>query len=635
MESPSFASTPPWGKALLAAALSLVMAAAAQPSSAGDPIRFGKSYEDLKPGQRRLIDDWVARFNRTMDRDQGPETVYDSAPVSVRSTFEAVTHALMTTPLTGTDGRPMGTALDLIARLDSVHGKIRRSRGDLQFRIYVTLKPGALEKLAASKEFARHADNTIYHKGYPINYRQRGGVPSIQISIARNGREADIDVDYRSSRFPSALINGHLTASNSDVRAGNNYDRHVGRWQGLANWWRSLFGLPAKDVPAVDIGEEQLQLAALPRERYARIEEAVADFLKVWLLEQDPLEAMGYFSPRSEDCVVLKRGGDADRGMVRYEILRSLMSANDAVGKPETLKDVLSGVHITQEGLRVVRQPHHAQFVIFEAPDDLAYDFDCGNRLRPEDAGKRPPRRYGKYYAAVFRVHAPDRVGETLLTLWTREKGYWRLVSFELEPGGSRLSFGKRPQEEPSAAAPPREAVAAPAGFLKANHDHLESWLVRRDVKKAIRYFSPAAAACYELLRSPEDPEAKNAREALDYTAAAMAKLVSYLAPAERLEDVIIGVEFYHPELRPVRNPHPDAYALAAVPDHLGEGLRCARRASGEEFSEDPAARPRYGRYYATSFRLRNIPGQPAVFRALWTTQEGKWRIVAYDVVTH
>ena len=33
-----------------------------------------------------------------------------------------------------------------------------------------------------------------------------------------------------------------LTASNSDVRAGDNYQNHTKRWSGLVNWWTKLFG---------------------------------------------------------------------------------------------------------------------------------------------------------------------------------------------------------------------------------------------------------------------------------------------------------------------------------------------------------------------------------------------------------
>ena len=93
--------------------------------------------------------------------------------------------------------------------------------GDRQFRMYVRLMPNAREMLERSREFKRGVDNSIYHKGYPLNYREQRGTPSIQFSIALDGRQADIDVDYRSSMFPVGLLNGHLSSANSDVRAGN------------------------------------------------------------------------------------------------------------------------------------------------------------------------------------------------------------------------------------------------------------------------------------------------------------------------------------------------------------------------------------------------------------------------------
>jgi hypothetical protein len=110
----------------------------------------------------------------------------------------------------------------------------------------VYLRSNALQSLYAAREFQRQHDNTVYHVGYPINFRQLGGPPSIQFSVANTGQRADIDVDYRSSAKLKALFDGHLTAANSDVRAGNNAQTHNSRWNGLANWWQillvSLFG---------------------------------------------------------------------------------------------------------------------------------------------------------------------------------------------------------------------------------------------------------------------------------------------------------------------------------------------------------------------------------------------------------
>jgi hypothetical protein len=103
------------------------------------------------------------------------------------------------------------------------------------------MKPSAFEFLSSSQEFFREKDNVTYHKGFPICFRLKNGPPSIQFSISRDKKLSDIDVDYRSTKFPQALVNGHLTAANSDVRAGNNLGRHDSRLAGLNGWWRDLF----------------------------------------------------------------------------------------------------------------------------------------------------------------------------------------------------------------------------------------------------------------------------------------------------------------------------------------------------------------------------------------------------------
>lgn len=208
--------------------LAVVFAEAQQPTS------FGGDFAALAPQKQRLIANWVERFNQVTGQDADVEAFYDDlVKLSTKTTFDAVTHALMTSTLTDASGTTLGTALDLIDTLETVKGKIKGASGDQQFRIYVTLKADAVETLERSREFNRGSDNTVFHKGYPTNYRQQGGVPSIQISIARDERRADVDVDYRSSSFPLALFNGHLSASNSDVRAGNNDERHNGRWAAI------------------------------------------------------------------------------------------------------------------------------------------------------------------------------------------------------------------------------------------------------------------------------------------------------------------------------------------------------------------------------------------------------------------
>src|SRR5262245_46382926 len=190
---------------------------------------FHGTYEELSPAQKKLIDEWYAEYNQ-MTHDNSQPTDYNQFSMSTRTTFEAVTHALMTTQLTDKSGKSMGTALDLVESIEAINGKVPRARGDLQFRLYVLRTHDALASPKASGEFFRDRDNTVYHHGYPLNYRQDGGAPSIQLSVAKDTRHADIDVDYRSAKFPAALVNGHLTAANSDVRAGGNPQQPIQHW---------------------------------------------------------------------------------------------------------------------------------------------------------------------------------------------------------------------------------------------------------------------------------------------------------------------------------------------------------------------------------------------------------------------
>jgi hypothetical protein len=272
-----------------------------QPAGA-EPRSFGGTFKTLQPAQQQLIAAWVRRFNSTTKQNLDAEKAYDAARLSVRTTFDAVTHALMNTKLISKDGQPLGTALDIIEVLDDIAGDEPGTRGDRQFRVYAYLKPNAQMTLEASQQFVREKDNSHYHMGFPICYRLLGGPPSIQYSLSRDGKRADIDVDYRSSSFPAALVNGHLSSSNSDVRAGENLEKHDGRWSGLEGWWQNLFGMFNPSGKTKNPPETYRETAIPPNPRVSEkegLDKAVHDFLSSWLLEQKPHLAAAYFSKRS------------------------------------------------------------------------------------------------------------------------------------------------------------------------------------------------------------------------------------------------------------------------------------------------------------------------------------------------
>lgn len=194
------------------------------------------SYAELMPQQKKLFNDFVQKYSKIFGTKISAEQSYEDSPVSVRTTFYAVTHALLISKLTDENGKSLGSALDVIDSLETIKGKVKGEGGDVQFRIYVVFKPDAYDTLKKSEQYKRTRDNSIYHKGYLISFRQGGGTPSTQVSMSRDKRRGDIDVDYRSSDFPKALFNGHLTAANSDARQGKNYPTHIERWAGLDDW---------------------------------------------------------------------------------------------------------------------------------------------------------------------------------------------------------------------------------------------------------------------------------------------------------------------------------------------------------------------------------------------------------------
>ena len=423
-------------------AAACITASAQQPP----PLRFGGAYSGLDARRQALVDGWVARFVKTTGQRLDPEPFYDELlSVSTKTTFDAVTHALMTIQLTDAQGASLGDALALVERVESVRGEVTGTASDRQFRLYARLSPDAVTTLKKSQQFKRSQDNAVFHQGYPTNYREQGGIPSVQISIGLDGRRADIDVDYRSPTFPVGLFNGHLTSSNSDVRAGNNYDRHLDKWTGFQNWWRSFFGVRQENAPEA-AASSAMALPKTPRIGRKPIDVTVNDFLQAWLVERDVVAAMGYISERAYACLSQDSDNpaDFDRGMAPFQLMVNLKSANDALGPRTSLNGLTVGTRLTMPGLRAVRQPHHAQFVIYSVPDDVASALDCESRLTLANPA-RVARVYGNYFGVTFYIDG--RTDFPVALLWAQDDGYWKIVSWKVgatycHRAGSRTGSG-------------------------------------------------------------------------------------------------------------------------------------------------------------------------------------------------
>src|SRR5262249_14001989 len=163
-----------------------------------------------------------------------PEDRFRALTPSEQTTYDAITHALMRSNLTDDEGRPLGRALDLVTGLDRIAGQQAGRSGDLQFRLYVRLRPDARETLERSRELAPHPETPAYHAGSPHSSRL-GPTPSIHFSLAEDGLSADTDADSRTRKVPKSLFNAHLPASTSDVRAGDTALQPPRRWNGFVD----------------------------------------------------------------------------------------------------------------------------------------------------------------------------------------------------------------------------------------------------------------------------------------------------------------------------------------------------------------------------------------------------------------
>ena len=604
-------------------AIALVEVIGAQ--SAPQPL--GGDYASLDARRQELIADWVGRFNDVTGQKSTPGPFYDSqVRVSARTTFDAVTNALIRTSLTDASGQPLGNALDLIERVQSARGRIAGAAGDQQFRLYVQLKPSAITTLTRSREFKRADDNTVFHHGYPINYRQEGGAPSIQISIALDHVRADIDVDYRSSGFPSALFNGHLSASNSDVRAGNNYDRHANRWTGFQNWWRNVFGLRSQaDDDAQD--ERPGALPVAPRAGRKNIDAMMHDFLTAWLVDGDTLGAFSYFSERSYACMTEDRddGSAIDRGTAPFALIVALKRAHEALGLRTSLDGVAVGVRLAMPALKLVTQPYHSRFVIYSIPDDVAASFDCESRQTPGDA-RKARREYGKYFGATFYIDVPGGKDHSLALLWAQQAGYWKIVSWQAEPEGDD---GPR-LHEPPGVKPTVTRSRADATLVDAARGFLDSWLMRKDYDAAFRYLSPAAYACYDLVRGAGQPAAASLDDAGRRIRIGLERSGTEIGKSRNLDELMESVEPIHPAVRVLDHRYSNAFTLTSLPDAIADASSCAARARGDRAIGD--APLQYGQAFGLNLRFRTQSGEAPVLRLLWSKEAGGWRITGYDV---
>src|SRR6516164_2214363 len=595
---------------------------------ASSPQSFGESYATLLPEQKRLVDDFVRRYNQTTGINIVPEQAYNGARISVRTTFDAVTHALVSTKLTNEKGQSLGRAIDLVDALDQVLGEEARAGGDRQFRMYAYLKPNAIDILSSSREFFHDKDNTVYHKGFPICYRLKNGPPSIQFSITRDKRMSDIDVDYRSSTFPKALFDGHLTAGNSDVRAGGNLATHDNRWEGLNGWWRQVFGFslgssakPSKDAttgraPAIPVN---------PRLTADQgIDASVHDFLTSWVGSRQPENAIAYLSPLSYPC--LERARNKQKpippGVVRFNTMVAMDRFNASLGKATSVEDVFEAATNWKPDLKAEKNSYPAEFRLVEVPSDMAQYQECVQPPAEEDGKDK-----GKFYSAALRGKQGDGRDKVMSLLWTKEGKYWKIIAIRIDDGSDADITPKTV----TAASPVPEAepdtIAGDPNAVKDITSFYQSWAGKRDPAGAVRYVSERS---YQCLAAPSGAE-KGMKPA-DRIQKALTNALARVPHGANLCDMMSSVQPVNVLVRPVEQTNSNTFAVMAVPDQMADSFLCQSRQLPEKTPELKPRDAKYGTYYLSASRLNYGEEKSPALLLLWTNEKDLWKVVAWAV---
>ncbi len=571
---------------------------------------------------------WAAEYQKIIKRPVDPETAFNHLSLSARTTFDAITHALLSTKLTDQNGgKSLGTAFDLLDMVESVNGQVAGARGDHQYRIYVQLKPDALQKLYASKEFMRTNDNTVFHIGYPVNFRLLGGDPSIQFSVARTGRRADIDVDYRSSHGPKALVNGHLTSANSDVRAGKNYYGHVERWNGLSEWWLALFQqkTPAPDRLPDELAE--LEADAASKKSPPAVEDTVHDFFQTWLIDRNATEAVKYFSISSFACISeYEHGSTVDTPLVRVRILQHMAETNKHLGNVPNLAKAMRPAKLEAPHSQPATYNRTGEFGLESLRDDAVAGLDCRARFRVVLAERleRPQGNYNDDYAASVELTYPDGRTEFLTQVWRKEEGTWKIFAWSLED-----PFKHHPDALPRII--PKSEVktakdTAPADVSTITNRFMETWLLKRDFVSVAGYFASESRPC--LIAMQREYATKTVNDWLRFVAEEAGK-------GSSLSQLSDPAEHGHEGLVDLKHPMATAYTIASMSDDLGVMNACPSDGKPRQVMETPVAiKPLFqAGYYMTAFRLKSALSHGAVFKFIWAKRGSEWQIVSYYTI--
>jgi hypothetical protein len=161
------------------------------------------------------------------------------------------------------------------------------------------------------------------------------------------------------------------------------------------------------------------------------VADAVQEFLTDWLIRRNFIEAQAFLAadvlPCIADSLDLEPNLPAER--LRQASLRLLERAAKDWGTPRSLTEAMDPVIPWSPMTRIVKHANEQDFTIIEAPTELGVQYECG-ATPPRQFTPGAPPQYGVYYGAVLRVVQEGQRGGTVVLVWRRIEGVWRLVAY-------------------------------------------------------------------------------------------------------------------------------------------------------------------------------------------------------------
>jgi len=113
----------------------------------------------------------------------------------------------------------------------------------------------------------------------------------------------------------------------------------------------------------------------------------------------------------------------------------ALSTLGEKLGPVQRLSDKIRGSEFWDPAIRELIHEREDTYRIYSIPDWMAEDADCRARLESRVAGPSSDTEsdHGHYFGSGFMVHTLAGEPATLWLGWTKEKGQWRIFSFELE----------------------------------------------------------------------------------------------------------------------------------------------------------------------------------------------------------